>query len=97
MTFPKWDELTPKQQEAAKKLQKEMSKRGLIFGVKQSILLFAMNVANMIVNALTVKSDDFVFFMSIASAILVMTNIAKWPASQREYIDAEVKKILDDK
>lgn len=97
MTFPKWDELTPKQQEAATKLQKEMSKRGLIFGVKQAALLFVMNVANIFVNAITVKSDDFVFFMSVVSAILVMTNIAKWPKSQHEYISTEVKKILDDK
>lgn len=95
--MPKWEELTPKQQAAAKKLQIEIAKRSFVFGLGQGALLFLMNVANIIINLAFVKSDDFVFFMSIVSAILVISNLAKWPKSQQEYISAEVKKILDSK
>lgn len=90
-------DLTPKQKEALRKLQRRVNRRGLVYGVKQAITLFVINVGNVTINTLFIKSDNFLFFMSIVAALLVISNLAKWPESQQQFLEIETSKILNDK
>lgn len=93
----KWEDLTPKQQEAMKKLRNTVFKRSFLFSVGQGFLLLLLNVLNVIVNALTFQSQGFLMFISLASTVLVVSNLLKWPATQKDEIEASIKKILEDK
>lgn len=89
--------MTEKQKLAVKELKKTIMKRGFKTGLGNFLLLFALNVGNVIVNEMTVKSKDFLFFMAIASAILVSARLIKQMEKEQKFIQEEVAKIFDGK
>lgn len=87
--------LTEQQKKELDQLRRTVMKRHFFIGVKSALMLIFMNITAVVINAVTVNSKDFVFLMSIISAILVVTDLMKWQKEERVKIEEAVRKILE--
>jgi hypothetical protein len=84
--------------ERAKKLralEKSTIKRNAWFGFRTCFLLFLTNVLVIAYDALEVHSQAFIFFGSAINAFFLFRWMGRDMRSERDRVNAEVKKIFE--